>query len=65
MVQNCGVYTAPVGTANAGHSLKHGSVWITYQPGLDASQLASLSSHAEGEDYVLLSPFPEFTCRSC
>lgn len=59
VVQNCGVYTEPVATAHAVHSLEHGAVWITYQPGLDASDVTTLTTLAEGEDYVLLSPFAE------
>ena len=59
VVQNCGVYTEPVGTSHAVHSLEHGAVWITYQPGLDASQVATLSKLAEGNGYVLLSPFAD------
>lgn len=59
VVQDCGVYTEPVGTSHAVHSLEHGAVWITYQPGLDASQVATLTKLAEGNGYVLLSPFAD------
>jgi len=59
VVQNCGVYTAPVATSNAVHSLEHGAVWITYQPGLDASRVSALAKLAEGNPYVLLSPFTD------
>ncbi|MCB2176384.1 MAG: DUF3105 domain-containing protein [Actinomycetales bacterium] len=57
--QNCGVYTAPVATSNAVHSLEHGAVWITYQPGLEASQVATLTTLAQGNGYILLSPFAD------
>ena len=57
--QNCGVYTEPVGTANAVHSLEHGAVWITYRPGLDQGELDTLVALARGRTYVLLSPFPD------
>ncbi|WP_430868403.1 DUF3105 domain-containing protein [Demequina aurantiaca] len=56
VVQNCGVYTAPVATAKAVHSLEHGAVWITYQPGLDDKQIGALTKLAENRDYTLLSP---------
>lgn len=55
--QNCGIYTQPVTTANAVHSLEHGAVWITYRPGIADDQLAALTALAEGKTYVLLSPF--------
>ena len=57
--QNCGVYTEPVGTSNAVHSLEHGAVWITYRPGLDPAAVTTLTALADGRAYVLLSPFPE------
>ena len=58
----CGVYTAPLSNEQAVHSLEHGAVWITYQPGLTSPELAHLTILAEdhylgGERYVLLSPF--------
>ncbi|MCV2394659.1 DUF3105 domain-containing protein [Actinotalea sp. M2MS4P-6] len=59
VVQNCGVYTEPVATANAVHSLEHGAVWITYRPGLDPSQVETLTTLAGGYDFVLLSPFED------
>lgn len=57
--QNCGVYTQPVTTANAVHSLEHGAVWITYRPGIADDQLAALTDLAEGKTYLLLSPFED------
>ncbi len=56
--QNCGVYTEPVATASAVHSLEHGAVWIAYRPGLDQGEIDSLTALARGRAYVLLSPFP-------
>lgn len=58
----CGVYTAPLSNEQAVHSLEHGAVWITYQPGLLGPELDRLTSVAEnhylgGERYVLVSPF--------
>lgn len=39
---NAGVYTKPVPTERAVHSLEHGAVWITYRPSLPASQVRKL-----------------------
>jgi len=55
--QNCGIYTEPVGTANAVHSLEHGAVWVTYRPDLSEDQVDTLTDLVEGEPYALLSPF--------
>jgi len=56
VVQNCGVYTEPIASANAVHSLEHGAVWITYQSGLDQDQVDVLTKLARNRDYTLLSP---------
>ena len=55
---NCGVYTAQVPNENAVHSLEHGAVWITYQPTLPASQVATLVAAAKNQLYVIVSPYP-------
>lgn len=42
---DCGVYDVPVRDENAVHDLEHGTVWITYRPGLsddDVERLADL-----------------------
>src|SRR5437868_45860 len=46
MWQNCDarVYDQTLRNENAVHSLEHGAVWITYQPGLDAAQLNRLKA---------------------
>ncbi|UZN04764.1 DUF3105 domain-containing protein [Cellulomonas sp. S1-8] len=56
--QNCGIYTDPVVNEHAVHSLEHGAVWITHDPELPADEVAALHALAEGESYVLVSPFP-------
>jgi hypothetical protein len=56
--QNCGVYTEPIGTYNAVHSLEHGAVWITYSPDLAADQVSALGELVAGKAYTLLSPLP-------
>lgn len=56
VVQNCGVYTEPIASAKAVHSLEHGAVWITYRSGLDQQQVDELTSLAKAREYTLLSP---------
>lgn len=56
--QNCGIYDEPVGDKHAVHSLEHGAVWITYQPDLDEEAVEHLRDMARGQEYVLLSPYP-------
>ena len=56
---NCGVYTEPVVTTHAVHSLEHGAVWIAYQPSLDEAQVQTLTSKVANRAYTLLSPFPD------
>ena len=56
--QKCAVYDAPVRNENAVHSQEHGAVWITYQPDLPESDREILAELAEGQQYVLISPYP-------
>ena len=56
--QTCGIYTKPVATENAVHSLEHGAVWITYQPDLPEPQIEQLQQIVVGEPYLLLTPYP-------
>ena len=55
--QNCGIYDAPIHSEHAVHSMEHGAVWITYQPGLPADQVQKLKELA-ADDFMLLSPYP-------
>jgi hypothetical protein len=57
--QNCGIYDQPIFSKHAVHSLEHGAVWITYQPGLAAADIAKLKGLVTGRDYALLSPYPD------
>ena len=57
--QNCGVYDAPVIDEHAVHSLEHGAVWITHDPALPADQVAALHALADGQPYVMVSPYAD------
>jgi hypothetical protein len=56
---DCGAYSAPVRNENAVHDLEHGTVWITYRPGLDQADIASLQSTLESlkSGRWMLSPY--------
>ncbi|MBZ9752879.1 DUF3105 domain-containing protein [Deinococcus sp. HMF7604] len=54
--QNCGIYDRPLYDEYAVHSMEHGAVWISYQPGLSASQVLQLKDSLAGRTYILLSP---------
>lgn len=53
----CGIYTSPVPNENAVHSMEHGAVWVTYQPGLSAADVKTLQDATRGKAYVILSPY--------
>jgi hypothetical protein len=57
--QRCMVYDAQVRNENAVHALEHGAVWITYQPDLPESDREILAQLAEGQENLLISPYPE------
>lgn len=52
------VYPNAIANENAVHMLEHGAVWITYKPGLAASQVAVLSKLVTGQNYTAMSPYP-------
>ena len=56
---NCGVYTTPVPSELAVHSLEHGAVWITHLPTLPAEQIDMLKKVTKEGEFRLLSPDPE------
>lgn len=56
--QNCGYYDQPLRNENAVHSMEHGTVWITYRPGLPADQVDRLAGLARAQTYMLVSPYP-------
>lgn len=57
--QNCGVYTQPVASENAVHSLEHGAIWIAYQPDLPDAEVRKLQTLARQSGYRLLTPYPD------
>lgn len=42
--EDCGVYTEQIRNENAVHALEHGTVWVTYQPGLSESAITELET---------------------
>jgi uncharacterized protein DUF3105 len=52
------VYPNPIRQENAVHSLEHGSIWITYRPGLAADQVDALKKRVDGVEQMLMSPYP-------
>ena len=56
--QNCGIYSEPIDTGPAVHSMEHGAVWIAYHPDLPTEDVSVLEEMVRGNTYMLLSPFP-------
>ncbi|WP_433223729.1 DUF3105 domain-containing protein [Dactylosporangium sp. CS-047395] len=52
------VYTSQIASEHALHSMEHGAVWITYNPSLPADQVEKLAKKVRGNDYMLMSPYP-------
>jgi hypothetical protein len=56
----CGAYDAPPRNENVVHDLEHGTVWVTYRPGLAAADVQSLQTELEGlkSGKWILAPYP-------
>jgi hypothetical protein len=55
--QTCQYYSAPIDPGKGVHSMEHGAVWITYSPDLPQVQVDKLKELADGQDYILVSPY--------
>jgi hypothetical protein len=53
---DCGVYDEPVRDENAVHDLEHGTVWISYEPDLDADDVEALAEQLPQNG--ILAPYP-------
>ncbi|GAA3065783.1 DUF3105 domain-containing protein [Streptomyces glomeratus] len=56
--QNCNgdVYTKPVDSMNAVHSLEHGAVWVTYNSKAAKADVDALAAKVRKTPYTLMSP---------
>ena len=54
---NCGTYREQVPVTSVVHSLEHGAVWISYQPGPSSDAVSQLEELASGNDHVVVSPY--------
>ncbi|MCM6777862.1 DUF3105 domain-containing protein [Nocardia sp. CDC159] len=53
------VYTKPIRTENAVHSLEHGAVWIAYNPDkISGAAVDSLKQKVQNKPAMLMSPYP-------
>jgi hypothetical protein len=57
------VYPKAIANENAVHPLEHGAVWVTYQEGLPADQVATLAKDVTGQQYVFMSPYPNLKSK--
>jgi hypothetical protein len=53
----CGAYDEPVRDENAVHDLEHGTVWISYEPGLDGDDVETLAGGLP--DNGILTPYDD------
>lgn len=58
VIQDCGRYRVPVQDEHAVASLAIGAVWIAYDPNIAEEEIDMLHSHAAGELYVIVAPYP-------
>ena len=53
----CGVYDEPVREENMVHSLEHGTVWVTYRPGLSDDEIEGIVAQLPEDSIV--SPYDD------
>ncbi len=53
---NCDIYDFEIPQENTVHSLEHGAVWITYQPGIGQDAIDTLAGVARTRSKSILSP---------
>ncbi len=58
LFQDCGIYSAPLEPEKVVHSMEHGAVWVTYEPGLPAGEIAFLQDIVRDQEYLTLRRFP-------
>ncbi|MHB9857070.1 DUF3105 domain-containing protein [Streptomyces sp. YIM S03343] len=51
------VYTQPVASDKAVHSMEHGAVWVTYNAKASAADIKTLSDRVSQTSYTLMSPY--------
>src|SRR5205085_10404816 len=58
---NCKFYDGQIPNENAVHSLEHGSVWITYEPGTDQDTLDTIQAIVDSDpsQHILASEYPD------
>ena len=56
---NCKFYAEAIPTEAAVHSLEHGAVWVTYQPGVSEEDKAAIQELADDVEFVLGSEFAD------
>lgn len=56
--QACGFYTEPIRTETAVHSMEHGAIWISYDPGLPVNEIDAIAALVSSNDHYLAAPYP-------
>lgn len=58
------VYPVAMRDENMVHTLEHGAIWIAYNPKTtSASDVAALTKRVQGEQYMVMSPYPTLTAH--